>query len=341
MILIHNIYYMLAYAFQVLNEQGYKNLETESFGNCADLCSAILIKGFSIQIKRGLFKDYIEVSEATSSLKGKINVTDSVKSVSMLHNQMVCEYDEFSENSYLNQIIKTTFEELLKMDVSKERKKNIRKLLIYFKNVDGLDPHRINWKISFTKTNQSYRMLIGICNLVLKGLIQTNADGSTKMMGFFDEQRMCRLYEKFILEYFRKEHKELTANASQIPWQLDDDSAEFLPIMQTDITLNKGNTYLIIDAKYYEHTMQTKFDVPTLHSNNLYQIFTYVKNKETQLARVEHKVSGMLLYAKTDEEVVPNNRYRMSGNSIEVRTLDLNVPFADIRSQLDVIAQSL
>ena len=31
MIPIRNIYYMLSYAFQVLSEQGYKNIETEQF----------------------------------------------------------------------------------------------------------------------------------------------------------------------------------------------------------------------------------------------------------------------------------------------------------------------
>ena len=35
---------------------------------------------------------------------------------------------------------------------------------------------------------------------------------------------------------------------------------------------------VIIDAKYYSHTTQVQFDKHTLHSNNLYQIFTYVKN---------------------------------------------------------------
>ncbi len=47
-----------------------------------------------------------------------------------------------------------------------------------------------------------------------------------------------------------------------------------------------------------------------------------------------HSVSGMLLYAKTDEEIQPDGVYQMSGNQISVRT-DLNQPFEEIRSQLD------
>ncbi len=58
MIPIRNIYYMLAYAFQVLNEQGYKDVATEEFDNVAELCAAILTKGISVQLKRGLSREY-------------------------------------------------------------------------------------------------------------------------------------------------------------------------------------------------------------------------------------------------------------------------------------------
>ena len=51
------------------------------------------------------------------------------------------------------------------------------------------------------------------------------------------------------------------------------------------------------------------------------------------------KVSGMLLYAKTDENVYPNQEYKMSGNRIAVRTLDLDKDFESIKNQLDEIAE--
>ena len=47
MIPIQNIYYMLSYAFQVLQEQGYRSVAAENFQNSADLCAAILENGVS------------------------------------------------------------------------------------------------------------------------------------------------------------------------------------------------------------------------------------------------------------------------------------------------------
>ena len=337
MIPVQNIYYMLSYAFQTLNAQGYRELATEQFDNVAELCAAILSKGVAVQLKRGLGREYIPQTEALSTLRGKVDVAESIKTQSVLRKQLICTYDDFSVNSYLNRILKSTMELLLRADISRTRKKTLRKLLVYFTDVDALDVHSINWNIRYDRNNQSYRMLISICQLVVKGLLQTNADGSTRLMDFIDEQRMCRLYEKFILEYYHREHPEIIARASQIPWQLDDGFSDMLPVMQSDIMLSRGNRTLIIDTKYYAHNMQTQYDVHTLHSGNLYQIFTYVKNKDAEYGEKPHDVSGMLLYAKTDEQIQPDHVYQMSGNRISVRTLDLNCDFAKIARQLDAI----
>lgn len=73
----------------------------------------------------------------------------------------------------------------------------------------------------------------------------------------------------------------------------------------------------------------------------MYQIFTYVKNKEAELAAsgLPHEVAGMLLYARSDDEVQPDGVYQMSGNQISVKALDLNVPFEEICLQLDGILE--
>ena len=64
-----------------------------------------------------------------------------------------------------------------------------------------------------------------------------------------------------------------------------------------------------------------------------------MKNKEAELAGKPHEVSGMLLYARTDETVQPDNVYQMSGNKISVKTLDLNCEFSEIVEQLNCIAE--
>ena len=48
----------------------------------------------------------------------------------------------------------------------------------------------------------------------------------------------------------------------------------------------------------------------------------------------------VLMRKKTDEEIQPDNVYKMHGNQITVRTLDLNLPFSYIAKQLNTIAET-
>ena len=331
-----NLYYMLAYAFSVLNKSEYRALATEDFDNAAELCAAILKRGVSLQLKRGLGQEYVNRTEALSSLRGKIEVTESVKSQAVWRRQLV-----FSVDTTMNRVIKATVALLVRSDISRARKKSLKKLMVFFADVRDIDLHTVDWNMRFDRNNRTYRMLMAVCWLVVKGLLQTQSDGSTRMMDFFDEQRMSRLYEKFILEYYRREHPLLHASASFIDWVLDDNFSHGLPKMRSDVTLSAGGRVLIIDAKYHTSTMQTYYEKQSVKSENLYQIFAYVKNKQIAFEQAGKSVdvSGMLLYAATDEDIQPDFTYRMSGNRISATTLDLDRPFEEIRAQLDGIVE--
>lgn len=342
MIRIQNIYYMLAYAFQVLNEEGYKRVSTEDFEYASNLFSEILAKGIANQIKRGLSREYISKTEAIISPTGKINVSASIVQNSILKKKLICDFDEFTENNYMNKILKTTAMLLIHCpEVSTQHKKTLRKAMLYFCNVDEVDPCRIQWSgIRYHRNNTTYKMLLNICYLVIEGMLITEQDGSRKLACYVDDQRMHRLYEKFVLEYYRRHYPQFNASADLIDWDIDGGEIEYLPTMKSDITLRYQDKTLIIDTKYYEHTMQTNslFNSRTIHSHNMYQIFTYVKNMDFAHSG---NVSGLLLYAKTDEDIVPDNDFIIGGNRISVKTLDLNTDFPNISKQLNAIVEKL
>ena len=330
---------MLSYAFTTLNLGGYEDVAAEEFENIHNLFASILAKGIGRQIKQGLYREYINRKENVAVVRGKIDMPGTMQNFLTRKRVLTCEYDELSENNLLNQILKTTVMILLRHTrVNQEYKCDLKKEMLFFSNVDTIDPFTIRWSaIRFQRNNNTYRMLISLCQLILEGMLQTTDSGEYKLASFIDEQHMNRLYEKFILEYIAKECPQVTATASQIPWSLDDGIGTLLPVMQSDIMLTKGNRVLIVDAKYYTHTTQVQYNVHTLHSNNLYQIFTYVKNKDMALGDKPHTVSGLLLYAATDEAIQPDCSYQMSGNKISVKTLDLNRYFLEIVAQLKAI----
>ena len=158
------------------------------------------------------------------------------------------------------------------------------------------------------------------------------------MMAFSDEQ-MSALYEKFILEYYAKHHAYLSdVRAAKVKWNWDINTDEnmirFLPEMKTDIFLRLDDKILIIDAKYYSKIMTEQHDKESVRSGHVYQIFSYVKNQDTEQTG---KVGGLLLYAKTDEETIPDGMVKIGNNWIGAKTLDLNKKFSEIATQLDYI----
>ena len=338
MIPIRNIYYMLSYAFRALNPQGYKRVSVEQFDNVLEMLSSVLSRGISIQIKRGIGKGYLEKIEPLCSPRGRFELSESIKTNCIHKNHLICSYDIFSENIYMNRIIKSTLELLIRSDISKNRKKELRRLLVYFSDVSSLDVNKINWNMHYNRNNRTYQMLVSICHMIIKGLLQSNSDGSKRLMNFIDEQQMHHLYEKFIFEYYRRHFPQISVSSSEIKWAIDGNEVYMLPIMKTDIMLTYNDKILIIDAKYYSSNTQTRYDTHKIHSHNLYQIFTYVKNKSYQL-KENSDVSGMLLYAQTDNDIQPNNTYMMSGNQISVKTLDLNCEFNEISIQLNSIVR--
>ena len=100
---------------------------------------------------------------------------------------ITCEYDELSENNLLNQILKTTSMLLLVHASVKEKyRTELKKEMLFFSNVDTIGPHSISWgSIFFQRNNNTYKMLISLCQLVLEGMLMTTDTGEYRA-GFFN-----------------------------------------------------------------------------------------------------------------------------------------------------------
>ncbi|MGN1318255.1 MAG: 5-methylcytosine-specific restriction endonuclease system specificity protein McrC [Lachnospirales bacterium] len=332
---IKNIYYMLAYAFKDINSDSIKNVEIEDFDNIYELMAEIIIRGVSYLIKKGLTKSYEEYSDELLTLKGQIDITQTIKKASLVRKKAVCNFDEYTENTFLNQILKSVILLLIKEDIKLYQKTTLKRLIKFFSNISLIDLRRIRWScINYNRNNKQYRLLINICRLICENMIHTTEDGNVRLMDF-SEKTMHRLYEKFILNYYIRHFNSLNPRSAKIEWNIKDNYDEtLLPKMQSDIMLSKNNKTLIIDAKFYTKTLARNQYKTIYHSANIYQIYTYVKN---YAENTERKVKGMLLYAKTDEEDFKEGSFNIGGNDIYIKNLDLGETFENIKGQLDKI----
>lgn len=344
-ILIQNIYYMLSYAFQILKQEDYKQVAGEKFDKIHDLFAAILEKGISRQVKQGLYREYVPMQKNLSVMRGKLNVNDTIAIRVQNRQQLACEFDEFSEDNLYNQILKVTIHRLIHAnDVAPAQKQKLKKLIVFFDRVRLILPDHIQWRrLIYQRSNRNYELLLNICYLVLSSLLQSTDKGKYKLIEFSDKQ-MNMLFQRFVFEYYKQEHKELVVTAPIIQWTdespVNNPLIKFLPEMRTDIVLKhkRGEQTLIIDTKYYSKILIEHHGKLSLRSDHLYQIFAYVKNLDKENTG---NVSGLLLYAKTEDEVFPEGEpFVIGGNSIGARTLDLNQDFPAIKLQLDAIAGS-
>ena len=335
---IKNIYYMLSYAYQSLQETGFDNVASEDYENIHDLFAAILVQGVGTQVKRGLHRDYISEEEALSGLRGQIRIAGTIKQQTRPQGKLVCGFDEFTENSPHNQVLKSVMLLLLRHgNVKPDNKKLLRKLLLYFSNVADIRPAEIRWDIlKYHRNNASYRMLIEICRLTVGGLLLTTETGEHKLSSWLNDEKMYYLYQRFVFAFYKRHRPELSPYASYINWDITSgEKSNYLPSMQSDIILQNGDKTIIIDTKYYSRTMKTHHERITYISGNLYQIYAYVMNYSKGGSG---DVTGVLLYAKTDESIMPDENMVISGNNISLKTLDLNTSFSNISKQLNSIA---
>lgn len=342
-IFIRNIYYMLSYAFHDLRKNNYEDIAGEDFEGIHDLFAEIIARGVSFQLKQGLHRRYVRHAESLPVMRGKIDIARTIRLRSSARHLLGCEYDEYSEDNIFNRILKSTLLLLLKHSKVKQRRKNsIRKLLPFFAAVRTTDLKLVRWDaLSFDRNSRTYQMLLYLCYFIVDEMLLTTERGEYRLHSFSDE-RMCRLFEKFVLEYYRSHHPELRPCARQIDWNIVEDespAANILPVLQTDVYLTVGERTLIIDTKYYGRSMQSYFEKKTIHSGNLAQIFEYVVNLDSGH---QGTTDGMLLYARTQEEIQPDGHVRLrDGNMLYFRNLDLNQDFEHIKRDLDLFVGNM
>ena len=330
---------MLTYAFKELKHNNYEHIAGESFENIYDLFAEILSKGVSYLLKQGLHKEYILKEDALTTLRGKLNLQETIKEKLSQRARLACEYDELTINNIFNKIIKTTIDVLLnKSDVKVERKRLLKNLMLYFDGVDNIVPSTIQWNLlRYDRNSRTYQMLHSICYFILQNQLLSTEQGNTKMHHFSDEH-MNLLFQRFVMEYYKKHHPEYRPTAKQIKWNFCEENSNYstmLPIMQSDITLSLGERTLIIDTKYYSKNLQEHYGKHIIHSPNFYQIHTYVMNEDR-----EHtgNVDGMLLYARTTNDIQSIGDFHTNdGNVLMVRTLDLAQDFEGIKNDLDLL----
>ena len=321
---IKNIYYMLCYAWDRLKEKDMILVDKIKGNDLLDLFARVLISGLNYLVKRGLDRRYLAINDDIGFIRGKINFNDSIKKLAWLNAKMTCEYDDFSYNILHNQIIKTTIEMLINYkELSGELKDNLLSLYKYFRYFDTVKLNKKTFsQVRISKNNQYYEFILKICEFIFENLLVDESIGQTKFREFDREpKQMAYLFENFVRNFYRRELKEYKVGRENIKWDVDDGFNDYLPLMQTDISIESDFKKIIVDTKFYKNAFTYHMDSKKLNSNNLYQLFAYLKNIEAK-GGLNTKAEGILLYPMINQQI--DYDYLIQGHKIKIRTVDLN-----------------
>ena len=339
---IANIYYLLCYALSHVDERDVVRLEElKGLARVHDLLGKVLAEGTFRLIRRGIDRGYRAVREDLAGIRGKIAVSETVKRAVRARGLVVCDFEELSHDVLHNRILRSTLGSLLRLpDLDSDVYAEVRNA---YTKLSGVRVVRLNRRlfrqVQLDRNRRYYRFLLSVCWLIHEQLLVDERSGDARFADF-SEDRMEKLYEDFIIEFYRREQERYRVNhrGRAIAWSDEgttDHHRSKLPRMEADIILEAPDRRIIMDAKYYREAIGGRYG-GKLHSANLYQLLAYLRNREaTNTPGPRHE--GILLYPTVDTAV--DVEVYLEGFSVRARSIDLAQDWREIqRDMLKLIA---
>jgi 5-methylcytosine-specific restriction enzyme subunit McrC len=334
---IQNIYYLLCYAWDKLDESDIIDVRAIDTTRLIDLFAKILITGITRLLKQGLDRYYVGNEYVVLGVKGKLNLSASVKRNILSAHNTICTYDEFDHNILQNQIIRTTIHKLLRIkDIDDYLKSELHKLYIKLPQIQEIKISSIRFnQIRLHRNNYHYNFLLKVCQIINENVFIDESTGSFKFRDFIREEKsMARLFEAFVRNFYKIEQDEFTVTSEVINWNFNSNSEaerSMLPRMITDISLLSPTRKIIIDTKYYKEPFRLKYSKDKINSSHLYQLYSYIKNQETS-SDISKKCEGILLYPSVGEDF--EFYYYFENHLIKVISINLGQDWMNIRNDL-------
>lgn len=337
---IENIYYLLCYAWDKLDEKDQVKVAVDDRTELLDLFAKILINGTRRLLKRGVEKSYVGETIELAGVKGKLEMSPTLKSGLHLKQRTICSIDEFSGNILSNQILISTLYRLIRTrDLDPLLKRQLKSLFWMLPGIQTIElNNRVFSQVRLHRNNRFYAFLMRVCRIIYENTLPTESPGEWLFKDFLrDERQMNRLFEAFLFNFYKREFSNWKVRKEYIFWQFSapvEAHKNSLPRMETDITVENGNGKIIIDAKYYQETLIAKYDKEKIHSNNLYQLFSYLMNQHGPNPS-SYQTRGILIYPAIENEVDLDFLY--DEHQIQIKTVNLNMNWKLIEERLKEI----
>lgn len=340
---VENIYYLLCYAWNKLDEKDRVDVSIDDKTELLDLFAKVLINATKMLLKRGIDKRYVDHTDEIAGVKGKIQISQTLKMNLLFKQRTVCTFDDFSSNIISNRILVSTIARLARTKgLDRQLKDELVSLQRMMFDINQIEiTSSIFKQVRLNRNNRFYGFVMNVCEIIYDSTLPSEEPGKYKFTDFTrNEGKMNQLFEAFIRNFYRLEQQKYKkVKKETIKWQFEkteNESHQYLPQMETDITLENDEDKIIMDAKFYRETMTINYDKEKIKSSNLYQLFSYLLNQEDGSSKSQ-KATGILLYPTIETDY--NLNFRYNEHSIQIRTVNLNSNWRNISARLKEIIE--
>lgn len=336
---VQNLYHLLTYAWDQLDEAEEVAVAAEPAESLLDLLTRVLVQGTTHVLKRGLARDYVPEVELTGRLRGKLLLSDSIRQRTLPTARGWCAFDELSHNIPVNQLLKSALHYLLiAPELAQRLRQDIRMLYVRLADVTlvPVPDLRVYDQVVLHRHTAHYRLLLSICRLVHEEMLLTQESGERLFRNFTgNEKRMAALFERFVRNFYHRRQKTYQVSGETLPWAVVPASIAaqaVLPVMRTDVSLTRTSHKLIIDCKYYRKALKQHYNQEKIIAAHLYQLYAYVQH--AQRMEPARPVDGLLLYPVVDGQFRHSYQLLDTPHRLRVATVNLNQSWQAVESEL-------
>lgn len=336
---IRNLYVMLAFADALQGELSAATcgaIDRDEFP--LDILARLLVEKLGWIRRRGTPRRYRVRDDVGPIPEGTIDLATTLRGMHLVHDRLAFQVDELQTDTPQNRLLGAGVRALLRSTkVHSALRDALRHQLGALAGVSYITHHealRVDWTLR-DAAYASYGAALGLARLAVLATLPDESAHDQHWQKLLDDQdRMGQLFEGFICGFLRVEFAGRgTVTKPRFRWS-DPTSAThaLLPELRTDLMIDvHGSPSLTVgECKLYKSPLNEVSGGRRLRAEHVNQLFAYLA-----AARVQHRdrtIEGLLIYGLVDEPFACDLELREY--PVRVRTLDLHLPWAELREQL-------
>ena len=341
---IRNLWHMCLYAWNDVSIHRHWSMDIAEDAPTLDvLLASVLAKLVQQRLRIGLGRSYVNEHQSIRGIRGRIDFAESLKHQTFEQGQAYCDFQQYSTNAPINQIIRSTLARLVQVGEFGPHQKQANELRHTLRTLvralDGID--LIELKLDFIRRQQvnhsdgDYRLMLAICELILMRQMPSEQEGQSRLPELEREALVLHnIYERFVANFYRIHLRGWKVSAQkQLDWHAKSQN-RFMPSLRPDIVLEETQTgrIIILDTKFTAQSLvETQWGSQTFDSSHLYQLYAYLRTQEN-LSENHKSASGILLYPAIDQKL--SEKIELEKHIMWVESVDLSRPWWEIEQEL-------